>query len=294
MLFGAVFNKMKRVHIKTPAKINLFLRVLERRPDGYHNIETIFQAVDLQDELIIEKTSDASVLTVPGFSNLENEENLVAKAIRRLELQIGRDLPAKIELNKNIPVAAGLGGAVTDAAAALIGVCSLFNLDLSEEAIYEVARSLGADVPFFLNGGSAVGEGVGDVLSPIDLPVDYSILLVNPGFYVSTATVYQKLSSSLTGPACDGKLWAVIQEHQHLEDLLHNDLEAVAEGLYPEISEVRIFLKRNGLNKTLISGSGPTVFAIGASDQLSGVAGILPGKWRAWIVNPIKHGPTIS
>ncbi|MGO9117238.1 MAG: 4-(cytidine 5'-diphospho)-2-C-methyl-D-erythritol kinase [Desulfomonilaceae bacterium] len=285
---------MKRVHIKTPAKINLFLRVLERRPDGYHNIETIFQAVDLQDELIIEKTSDASVLTVPGFSNLENEENLVTKAIRRLELQIGRDLPAKIELNKNIPVAAGLGGGSTDAAAALIGVCSLFNLDLSEGAIYEVARSLGADVPFFLNGGSAVGEEVGDVLTPIDLPLDYSILLVNPGFSVSTAAVYQELSSSLTGLARDGKLWTMIQEHQHLEDLLHNDLQAVAEGLYPEISEVRIFLKRNGLNKTLISGSGPTVFAIGASDQLSRVAGILPDKWRAWIVNPIQHGPTIS
>jgi 4-diphosphocytidyl-2-C-methyl-D-erythritol kinase len=285
---------MERVHIKTPAKINLFLRVLERRADGYHNIETIFQAVDLQDELIIEKTSDASVLTVPGYSSLENEENLVIKAIRRLELQIGRDLPTKLQLNKNIPIAAGLGGGSTNAAAALIGVCSLFNLDLSEEAIYEIARSLGADVPFFLNGGSAVGQGVGDVLAPIDLPLDYSILLVNPGFYVSTAAVYEKLSSSLTGPARDGKLWTMIQEHRHLEDLLHNDLQAVAEGLYPEISEVRTFLKRNGLNKTLMSGSGPTVFAMGASDQLSRVAGILPGKWRAWIVNPIKHGPTIS
>jgi 4-diphosphocytidyl-2-C-methyl-D-erythritol kinase len=285
---------MERVHIKTPAKINLFLRVLERRPDGYHNIETIFQAVDLQDELIIEKTSDPSILTVPGYSNLENEENLVIKAIRRLELETGYDLPAKIQLNKNIPIAAGLGGGSTNAAAALIGVCSLFNLDLSDEAIYEMARSLGADVPFFLNGGSAVGRGVGDVLAPIDLPVDYSILLVNPGFDVSTAAVYQKLSSSLTGPASDGKLWTVIQEHQHLEDLLHNDLQAVAEGLYPEISEVRIFLKRNGLKKTLVSGSGPTVFALGASDQLSRVAGILPGKWRAWIVNPIKHGPIIS
>jgi 4-diphosphocytidyl-2-C-methyl-D-erythritol kinase len=285
---------MKRVHIKTPAKINLFLRVLERRPDGYHNIETIFQAVDLQDELIIERTSDPSILTVPGYSNLENEENLVIKAIRRLELQIGYDLPTKIQLNKNIPIAAGLGGGSTNAAAALIAVCSLFNLDLSEEAIYELARSLGADVPFFLNGGSAVGRGVGDVLAPIDLPVDYSILLVNPGFDVSTAAVYQKLSSSLTGPALDGKLSTVIQEHQHLEDLLHNDLQAVAEGLYPEISEVRIFLRRNGLKKTLVSGSGPTVFAIGASDQLSRVAGFLPGKWRAWIVNPIKHGPIMS
>jgi 4-diphosphocytidyl-2-C-methyl-D-erythritol kinase len=285
---------MKRVHIKTPAKINLFLRVLERRPDGYHNIETIFQAVDLQDELIIEKTSDASILSVPGYSSLENEENLVIKAIRRLELQIGCDLPARIQLNKNIPIAAGLGGGSTNAAAALIGICSLFNLDLSEEAIYEMARSLGADVPFFLNGGSAVGQGVGDVLTPIDLPVDYSILLVNPGFHLSTAEVYKKLSSSLTGPACDGKLWTVIREHRHLEDLLHNDLQAVAEGLCPEISEVRTFLRRNGLNKILMSGSGPTVFAMGAWDQLSRVAGILPGKWRAWVVKPIKHGPIMS
>ncbi len=285
---------MKRVHIKTPAKINLFLRVLERRPDGYHNIETLFQAIDLQDELIIEKTPGASTLSVPGFSSLESEENLVIKAIRRLELRIGCDLPAKIRLNKNIPIAAGLGGGSTDAAAALIGVCSLFDLDLSEEAIYEVARSLGADVPFFLNGGSAVGEGVGDALTPIDLSVDYSILLVNPGFPVSTAAVYKKLSSSLTGPARDGKLWAMIRERRRLEGLLYNDLQAVAEGLYPEISDVRIFLGGNGLNKVLMCGSGPTVFATGASDQLSRIAGTLPDKWRAWIVNPIKHGPIMS
>ncbi len=284
---------MKRVHIKTPAKINLFLRVLDRRPDGYHNIETIFQAVDLQDELIIEMSSGASVLTVPGYSNLENEENLVTKAIKRLELLSGRNLPARIQLNKNIPIAAGLGGGSTDAAAALIGVASLFDLDVSEEAIYEVARSLGADVPFFLSGGSAVGEGIGDLLTPVDLPVDYGILLVNPGFSVSTAQVYKELSSSLTGQPRDGKLWRMIREHQRLEDLLHNDLQSIAEGLYPEISEVRIFLERNGLN-TLMCGSGPTVFAIGASDQLRSAARMLPEKWRGWVVNPIKHGPIIT
>jgi 4-diphosphocytidyl-2-C-methyl-D-erythritol kinase len=284
---------MKRVHIKTPAKINLFLGVLDRRPDGYHNIETIFQAVDLQDELIIEMSPDTSVLTVPGFSNLENEENLVTKAIRRLELQTGRTLPVRIELNKNIPIAAGLGGGSTDAAAALRGISALFDLDVSEEAIYEVARSLGADVPFFLNGGSAVGEGIGDLLTPVDLPIDYMILLINPGFSVSTAQVYKELSSSLTGQPRDGKLWRMIREHQHLEDLLHNDLQSIAERLYPEISEVRILLERNGLN-TLMCGSGPTVFAVGVPDQLGSAVRMLPEKWRGWIVNPIKHGPIIT
>ena len=285
---------MKRVCVKTPAKINLFLRVLERRLDGYHNIETLFQAVDLEDELIIEKTSGPSVLAVPGFPDLENEENLVTKAIRRLELQTGRDLPVRIQLNKNIPIAAGLGGGSTDAAAALLGVCSLFDLDFTEEALGQVTRSLGADVPFFLKGGSAVGEGVGDLLTPVDLPLDYGILLVNPGFSVSTAAVYKEFSVSLTGPARNGKLWTVIEERRGLEDLLCNDLQEVAERLHPEISEVRFLLESNGLKKNLMSGSGPTIFAVGTPDQLSGVAGLLPDKWRAWVVNPVRHGPIIS
>ncbi len=285
---------MERVRIKTPAKINLFLRVLERRPDGYHNIETLFQAVDLEDELIIERSAGPSVLIVPGYPNLENEENLVIKAVRWVEREIKCDLSVRIQLKKNIPIAAGLGGGSTDAAATLLGLCSLFDLDLTDEALYQVARYLGADVPFFLKGGSAVGEGVGDVLTPVDLPVDYRILLVNPGFSVSTAAVYKEFSVTLTGRVRDGKLWTLIREHQGLEELLYNDLQAVAERLHPEISEVRIFLERHGLKRTLMSGSGPTVFALGASDQLIGIAGVLPNRWRAWVVNPINHGPILS
>jgi 4-diphosphocytidyl-2-C-methyl-D-erythritol kinase len=285
---------MKRVRIKTPAKINLFLRVLERRPDGYHNIETLFQAVDLEDELIIEKTDGPSVLTVPGFPGLENGENLVIKAVRRLERETGRDLPVRIQLHKNIPIAAGLGGGSTNAAAALLGVSSLFDLDLAEEALDQIAGSLGADVPFFLKGGSAVGEGVGDLLTSVDLPLDYGILLVNPGFSVSTAEVYKEFSVSLTGPARNGKLWTVIEGQRGSADLLCNDLQEVAERLHPEISEVRIFMERSGLKRILMSGSGPTVFAVGDSDQLSGMMDLLPNKWRAWVVNPIEHGPMIS
>jgi 4-diphosphocytidyl-2-C-methyl-D-erythritol kinase len=285
---------MKRVCVKTPSKINLFLRVLGRRPDGYHNIETLFQAVDLEDELIIEKTHGPSALTVPAFPGLENEENLIIKAVKRLQQETGLELPVRIQLNKNIPIAAGLGGGSTDAAAALLGVCSLFDLDFAEEALSEIGASLGADVPFFLKGGSAVGEGVGDLLTPVDLPLDYGILLVNPGFSVSTAAVYKEFSVSLTGPARNGKLWTVIGERRSPEDLLCNDLQEVAERLHTEISEVRLFLEGNGLEKTLMSGSGPTIFAIGASDQLSGIVALLPNNWRAWVVSPINRGPIMS
>ena len=235
-----------------------------------------------------------SVLVVPGFPNLENEENLITKAVRRLERVTERDLSVRIQLHKNIPIAAGLGGGSTDAAAALLGVCSLFDLDFTAEALRQVAGSLGADVPFFLKGGCAVGEGVGDVLTPVDLPLDYGILLVNPEFSVSTAAVYKEFSVSLTGSARNGKLWTVIGERRGPEDLLCNDLQEVAERLHPEISEVRIFLERNGLEKTLMSGSGPTIFAVGALDQLSGMMDLLPDKWRAWVVNPIEHGPIVS
>jgi len=281
---------MKSIRVRTPAKVNLFLRVLRGRPDGYHDIESLFQAIDLEDELIIEKIQGTSVLEAPGFPNLENEENLIIKAVRWIERETDAKLQVRIRLNKIIPIAAGLGGGSTDAAAALMGICSLFNLQLPEEAIYRGARTLGADVPFFLKGGSAVGEGVGDVLTPVDLPLDYGLLLVNSGFPVSTAAVYREYSASLTGMVGTGKLWTRIREHQDLASLLYNDLQAPAERLHPEISEVRIFLEGAGLKKSLMSGSGPTIFGIGDPGELSGIRELVPKRWHAFLVRPVKRG----
>jgi len=285
---------MKGLRVTAPAKINLFLRVLGRRPDGYHNIETIFQAIDLYDELIIRECSGPSSLEVPGAPELENYDNLVMRAVRWLEKAVQRPISVRILLSKKIPVAAGLGGGSSDAAGALTGIRSLFDLPVSDEDLNRGALSLGADVPFFLIGGTAIGEGVGERVTPVDLPVSYGILLVNPGFPVSTARVFREFSNALTGKARQGTLWQLLREAGEVERLLHNDLQPVSEKLYPEISEIRHTLEKQGAQRVLMSGSGPTVFAIGNSQEIERVRQSLPQRWQTSVARPIPAGTMID
>ncbi len=251
---------MKSLRVQTPAKINLFLQVLGIRPDGFHDIQTLFQAIDLDDELIIAKGGAEPTLQVPGFRELESDHNLVMRALRWLEAHTGRELVVRMTLSKKIPVAAGLGGGSSDAAAALKGLSLLFDLGLPEEELARAALELGADVPFFLKGGTAVGEGIGERLTTVTLPFDYELILVNPGFPVSTGSIFREFSKNLTGKALEGKLWMRIREGRSVEDLLDNDLQSVAEVLHPQIRGVRDLMEKSGVRKTLMSGSGPTVF----------------------------------
>ncbi|MEW6138682.1 MAG: 4-(cytidine 5'-diphospho)-2-C-methyl-D-erythritol kinase [Thermodesulfobacteriota bacterium] len=281
---------MKRLRARAPAKINLYLKVLGARDDGYHELETVFQAVDLQDELIIEEGSGPAVLDVPGFPDLEAESNLVVRALRWLEAECGSPLPVRMRLTKRIPVAAGLGGGSSNAAAALLGISTLYGLGLQGEKLLKGAASLGADVSFFLFGGTAVGEGIGERITRVHLSTDYGLLLVNPGFQVSTAAVYREYSESLTGALTQGTVWNSLRKLRRVEDILHNDLQAPAETLYPMIAEARATLVGEGLPKALMSGSGPTVFGIGDSDRLAHIEARLPGNWRTFITGPIEAG----
>lgn len=285
---------MKGLRVRTPAKVNLFLRVLSRRPDGYHEIETLFQAIGLEDELFVEKSSGDVRLEVPGFSELENEKNLVLRVLRWLETETGSELPVRIRLHKTIPIAAGLGGGSSDAAAALLGLSSLFDLDLSGEDLGRGAKSLGADVPFFLIGGTAIGEGIGDVLTRVELPLHYSIMLINPDFPISTASVYREYSRTLTGAAREGKLRNIIRGLRNPSDLVYNDLEAAAKRLCPQLSEIERSLRNAGLERPLMSGSGPTFFGLGEPEQLQEIAGRLPKKFRIFLTLPVSHGPVID
>lgn len=284
---------MSSLRIRTPAKINLFLRVVRRRDDGYHELETIFQTVDLWDELIVRKTSASRSLEVPGRPDLEGPDNLVMRALRVLEAEVQSPLPVKMLLRKNIPTAGGLGGGSSDAAAALTAIKTLFNLKLDAEAMNRIALSLGADVPFFLVGGSAVGEGVGERLTPIDLPVDYDLVLVNPGFPVSTARIFGEFSRTLTPRREEDTVWGLLREQKGIEALMRNDLQAVTERLHPEVGEMRRSLERLGAKKALMTGSGPTVFAIGSRDRLDGIRRSLPAQWQSFGVRPLREGMVI-
>jgi 4-diphosphocytidyl-2-C-methyl-D-erythritol kinase len=282
------------VRLHAPAKINLFLRVLGKREDGYHELETVFQAVDLEDELIIHKAPARSSLEVPGHEALETESNLVMRALRWLEKKRGRELPVAMRLMKNIPMAAGLGGGSSNAAAALLGIRALYDLDLEDHDLLRGAASLGADVPFFLYGGTAVGEGIGELLTPVELPENYGLVLVNPGFPVQTATVFRRLSKTLTGEFRKGRVWAVIEESRSVEDLLHNDLQSVAEELHPEISNIRHKVETAGAKRALMTGSGPTVFGIAETGVTKEIVKSLPASWKCFTARPTRRGIRID
>jgi 4-diphosphocytidyl-2-C-methyl-D-erythritol kinase len=285
---------MAKIRVQAPAKINLFLGVLGRRPDGYHTIETLFQEISLTDELIIMETPGQTTLEVPGHPDLENEGNLVLKALRLLGGRSGYDLHVKLTLVKRIPVAAGLGGGSSDAAATLKGVSELFGLKLEPAEFQDIALELGADVPFFLTGGTAVGEGVGERLTPIDLDMDYGVLLVNPGFAVSTARIFSEYSKILTGKEGAGKLWGILRECPHPRDLLHNDLQVVAERICPEITEVVQANVRAGFDRVLMTGSGPTVFALDSRDRVEQRKSGIPDKWTGIVAVPKRQGMVID
>ncbi len=286
---------MNRIALKAPAKINLFLRVLGRRPDGYHDIETLFQAIDLSDALIIEKSSRVTELNVPGFPELETEQNLVLKAKKTLEQIIGAKLPVKISLTKNTPISGGLGGGSSNCAACLKGINELFNLRVKDQELLEIAGRLGADVPFFLIGGAAIGEGIGDRLTPVDLDSDYEIVLVNPGIPVDTGEMYRLVSRNLTLDSTRVKLRVALDGGAGPLDLLGNQFQEMAVEKYPEIRAAVKILEKFAQGRVLMSGSGATVFAAFENSEApyQSIRELAPDHWMVIRSRPIKTGVEI-
>lgn len=286
---------MSTIRLRTPAKINIYLSVLNRRADNYHELETLFQAIELYDELVIRKKKGKSKLFVRNSPELQGDDNLIYKALKWVENRCEVRLEVEIELDKQIPVAAGLGGGSSDAAATILGLRELFNLsELSDEIISQGALSLGADVPFFLTGGAAIGEGIGERLTPFNLKCDYNILLVNPGFLVSTAEIFSAYSRTLTVNKKKGTLRGLLDRGVALSELLHNDLQQVAETMYPEIGSIRETFVHKGMTDVLMTGSGPTVFALGESDELKAVMGSFDQKYRVLLIRPSSRGVLID
>ena len=189
------------VKIKSPAKVNLFLEVVGRRPDGYHNLETIFQEIDLCDELRLEEAEKGRIKLTTNSKDVPTDRtNLIYRAAEAFFKKTGVDQGVRIHLEKKIPVAAGLGGGSGNAAATLKGLQRLFNISLPDQTFLEISRTLGADVGFFLKGKTALGRGIGDELEPVKTVKPFFIVLVNPKFNLPTPEVYQGLDLRLTKP----------------------------------------------------------------------------------------------
>jgi 4-diphosphocytidyl-2-C-methyl-D-erythritol kinase len=254
--------------LKAPAKINLFLKILNRRSDGYHEIESLMQKIALFDMLHLSRKGEGIFLSCPGSKVPEDRENLVYRAADAF-FSATRIAPGvHIVLEKNIPVAAGLGGGSSDAAAVLVGLNKLLAADLETECLMDIGLKLGADVPFFLEDCSvALATGIGECLQKVDPIREYWILLVNPGFAVSTKWVYEKFPLTsysnpyilARGQLMDGESHTI---SPGLFEELGNDLEAVTVKRYPEIGNIKNELKKAGAIAALMSGSGPTVFGL--------------------------------
>jgi 4-diphosphocytidyl-2-C-methyl-D-erythritol kinase len=261
------------ITLKAPAKINLYLKILNRRPDGYHEIESMMQKVELYDILYLSRQGETISLSCPGTSLPEDESNLVYRAAQAFFEKAGIKGGIKIVLEKNIPVAAGLGGGSSDAAAVVIGLNKLFNSDLDLEQLKDIVRPLGADVPFFVEDCSAaIASGIGNHVQQVGFIKGLSIILVNPGFEVSTKWVYENFPlTSTSNPYILARGQNGVEDFQAAApgfyEELGNDLEVVTISRYPEIEDIKNELKKAGAAASLMSGSGPTVFGLFESEK---------------------------
>jgi len=257
------------VRIRAPAKINLSLRVVGRREDGYHLLDTIMLPVSLYDEIEIRKSkaktkSAGARIKISCADPLvpRGEQNIVFGAARLLLPRLDERLRIHIHIRKRIPVGAGLGGGSTDAAATLVGLNRLFKLGLSDAHLEKLALSLGADVPFFIRSRPARALGIGERLFRLAGLPQIWIVIIYPGFPISTAWVYKNLATKLTKPRVNTSIAASLKSLDKLAGLLVNDLESVTLDRYPRIRLFKDKLLREGAAGGLMSGSGSAVFGI--------------------------------
>lgn len=256
--------------VLSPAKINLFLKVLRKREDGYHDIFSLMQPISLYDEIVVEMEDGNGIFVSCDNTNVPcDRTNLAYKAAEIFFNVTGISRNLSLTIKKNIPVAAGLGGGSSNAATVLKALNEITSTGLPPEKLMEMAAGLGADVPFFIAGKTCIASGSGEILELVELPLFWYIL-INPGFPVSTQRVYQNLDltknqeninisvSKVKAFCCGGRL----EDPQIVHSILINDLEDVTIRKHPEIKEIKQSLIDSGAVGALMSGSGPTVFGV--------------------------------
>jgi 4-diphosphocytidyl-2-C-methyl-D-erythritol kinase len=284
--------------IGAPAKINLFLEVLDKRPDGYHNINSLFQAVSLFDRLTFTKSSKPGIRieiapesAIRGLS--VDTDNLVARAYRAVSEAYPNLSGVSVRLEKNIPMAAGLGGGSSDAAATIIALSELFQLNIPQHLMASIGLSVGSDVPFFFSGGQAMVSGRGEVCHPTHFPTDYWAVLVTPALAISTAEAYQRLSEhGLTNPKSPFMLGNCqsVDEFLLTLKLAGNDFEKIHLRFFPELVRIKDELSRCGAILVRMSGSGPAFAGLFRDAPPPGIDSVGAGRdWQVHTVRPVVY-----
>ncbi len=280
---------MKTLVIDAPAKINLCLHVLGRRQDGYHELAMAMQRIDLADRIEISLGNGRGVEVSCDGLELGDGENIASSAAHSFLAETQLQQRVRIQIDKQIPVAAGLGGGSSDAAAVLSGLNRLCGQPVSLVRLMELGAALGADVPFFLFERPAWATGTGTRLEALPPLPEVCYLVLNPGFAVSTDWVYQSLQLTKGGELANLPRFSVATTPELLA-VLHNDLELVTASRHPEIGEMKDFMLTNGALGTLMSGSGASVFGVfpDADAAMTAKAAVPSGLcWKAFVARPI-------
>lgn len=290
------------IELPAPAKLNLFLHVVGRRADGYHELQTVFQFLDLADRVRILPRADTLLRRIVAIPGVAESDDLVIRAARRLREASGVEKGAGIGVEKRIPLGAGLGGGSSDAAATLVGLNWLWDLGMSTEQLATLAVTLGADVPVFVHGLAAWGEGMGERLLPLALERPWYVLIVLP-VAISTAEVF--CSATLTrntprltmrrllGGGIDGPESPPVRIGRLLA-ATRNDCEPVARRMHPAVGEALDWLSRHG-RRARMTGTGSAVFApFDTRERAAEVAGAVPASWRGLVARGLNRSPLLG
>ncbi|MBN2418673.1 MAG: 4-(cytidine 5'-diphospho)-2-C-methyl-D-erythritol kinase [Deltaproteobacteria bacterium] len=252
------------IKLKAPAKVNVRLEITGKRPDGYHEIFSIFVPVELYDKLYIGHNNTGLIsFKSKGLDVPQDPANLVYRAADSFFKKTGiKNSGVDIELEKNIPVAAGLGGGSSDAASTLLGLNKLYNLPINKEDLHKIALKLGADVPFFLDAVPSIVTGIGEILEPIPNWPELWYLIITPKLEISTAWVYQNYKMELTSNEYDYIRKTLKNDDVIVSSIVKNDLEKVTSTSFPIINTLKRKIMDAGAEAAIMSGSGPSVFGI--------------------------------
>lgn len=270
--------------LQCPAKLNLFLHITGRRADGYHSLQTLFQIIDLCDSLSLSPTDDGSITLECSDAALTGPDNLVLRAAGALREATGSTLGASMRLDKRIPMGAGLGGGSSDAASALLGLNQMWGCKLDIDTLAQIGLKLGADVPLFVRGSSAWAEGIGEILTPVDLP-SKTYLVICPDCHVSTQDIFshQQLTRNTTAI----KMAAFLAGHTR------NDCENVVRSLYPPVDEALLWL--NQFAQARMTGTGASIFAaFDSAQQAQQVLDQLPEGMNGFVARGLSSSTELG
>jgi len=251
---------LKILTVNSYAKINIGLKIINQRIDSYHNIETVFQEVQFHDIITIKKINEGYKLSSNNVDFPMESSNTCVQAYLRLKKEFPKLKGVKIHINKNIPMGSGLGGGSSNAASTIIGINNLYDIGLTTPQLKNISQDIGADVPFFIEGGIQHGQGIGDKLTPLKIKLPYTILLVFPNNTVNTRWAYSQIRNKLERPIKAVNFADLMEKEMIPFQLFENDFEKIVFSTYPEIGLIKNKLLKNNARFASLSGSGSTVF----------------------------------